>query len=340
MRIELWLLAAVLLLAALLLAGRLYQALGARRDRLRYPPPGRLCRGLHLYSLGEGSLPVLFEAGVGATSISWRRMQQEVARFTRTISYDRMGLGWSGAPQSARLVSNLLLELDAALAEAGLTGPLVLVGHSFGGFLMRHFAAAYPQRVAAVVLVDPLEPEEYWPLGNKERHDLSRGALLARYGARLARAGVVRLALNSLMSGARFLPKLIANATSSPRGASFLERLIGEVRKLPEETWPAVRSHWCTPKNFLALAAYLEALPRNCAQRPDDAALRNIPLWLISAGDLPDARRAGHARTAQISARATHLIASDAGHWVHLDAPDLVLNAIREAWLATRPPSA
>jgi pimeloyl-ACP methyl ester carboxylesterase len=284
--------------------------------------------------MGEGALPVVMEAGVGATSISWRRMQEEVALFTRAVTYDRRGLGWSDAPATPRLIPNLLAELEAGLRDIAVEGPIVLVGHSFGGYLARHFAAAWPGRVAALVLVDPLEPEEFWPVGAHERYQLSRGALLSRWGAKLAWIGVVRFAVESMLSGSRFLPKMIATAASTGRGASFIERLVGELRKLPVETWGAMKSHWCLPKNFIALADYLDALPRNCSTPPDGAALKDIPLWLISAGEVPDKRRPGHLRTAALSARSQHWTAENSGHWVHLDAPDLVLRAIREAWLS------
>lgn len=326
------LLGALAALALLITAGFLYQSRGERRDRRLYPPPGVIHRGLHLYSLGEGQLPVVFESGVGATSINWRRMQEEVSRFTRAVCYDRRGLGWSEPPATPRHVPNLIAELETGLRDLGITGPIVMVGHSFGGYLARHFAAAFPHRVAALVLVDPLEPEEYWPLGAQEKYQLSRGAMLGRWGAKLARAGVVRFAVGSMLSGARFLPKMIATAASSGRGASFLERLIGELRKLPVETWGVMKAQWCLPKSFHALTAYLDALPKNCAQPPADAPLRDIPLWLISAATLPPARQTGHLRTAALSSRATHVIAESSGHWVHLDQPDLVLRLIREAW--------
>ena len=318
-------------------AGRLYQILGERRDRRLCPPPGRIVDGLHLHAAGWGEPCVLFEAGVAATSLSWTHIQENVSLYARTLSYDRAGLGWSEPAPPPRSCSRLVAELDGALRSASIDGPFVLVGHSFGGFLVRHFAAAYPNQVAALVLVDPLDPDEYWPLSPELRHRLSLGVMMSRWGATLAWWGLVRLALDLMMAGSRLLPMLIARGVSTGQGAAFIERLVGEVRKMPPQVWPAVKAHWCLRKNFLAMADYLHVLPDNCATSVDDSAVRALPLWVLSAGDLPPERLAGHAAIARLSTRGVHVVVDGAGHWLHLDRPELVLRVIREAWDAARP---
>jgi len=214
---------------------------------------------------------------------------------------------------------------------SGLPVPAVFVGHSFGGYLLRHYAACSPHKVAALVLVDPMDPAEWSPATPTSNHLLSRGVLMSRWGARLCRWGLVRLALDLLISGSRALPKLIARGVSTGRGAAFTERLVSEVSKLPPEVWPMVKAHWCLPKNFLSMAEYLECLPRNSALPPDDAALREVPLWVISAGNAPPAVLAAHRALAGASRFGAHIVADNSGHWVMLDQPTLVLKMIREA---------
>lgn len=119
MSAELWA-GALAGIAGLHLAGRAYQASGAERDRRAYPPPGRMLDGMHICVSGEGSPTVLFEAGLGASSLSWTRLQQQVSRYTRTVSYDRLGLGWSDAPTRPRLMSALVGEIDRAALQAAL----------------------------------------------------------------------------------------------------------------------------------------------------------------------------------------------------------------------------
>jgi pimeloyl-ACP methyl ester carboxylesterase len=73
---------------------------------------------------------------------------------TRVCVYDRAGTGASGAGPSPRTPLHMVRELHLLLTRARLPGPYVLVGHSFGGLLVRFFAATYPHDVAGMVLVD------------------------------------------------------------------------------------------------------------------------------------------------------------------------------------------
>jgi len=307
--------------------GFLYQQVGAIRDRRRFPPPGRLLDGLHIYEQGEGPRDIVLEAGVAATSLSWQRLQPVLARQARTLSYDRAGLGWSRRAQTPRTAPNLVAELRRTLDAAHIRRPCLFVGHSFGGLLLRHYAAAHPEDVAALVLLDPLVPLEWNPLTPEQRYRLSRAVFLSRWGAVLARFGVVRLALDLLVSGFRLIPKAIAKA-SSGRGSGVTERLVGEVRKLPPEVWPMVRSHWCLAKSFTSMADYLDQIPGACALSVDDAALSQIPVTVISAETSPLEVIEEHRRIASCSARGRHLVAKGSGHWVQLDRPDIVIEAV------------
>ncbi len=89
---------------------------------------------------------VIFDAGIAASSLSWTRVQPEVARFTRACSYDRAGLAWSEVSTTPRSMSTLVDELHQLIQQASLQAPYVLVGHSFGGLVIRAFARAHPAR--------------------------------------------------------------------------------------------------------------------------------------------------------------------------------------------------
>jgi len=315
-------------LLALFAAGILYQWVGEKRDSRGCPAPGRIIAGLHVYQTGRGEPPVILEAGIAASSLNWRLVQEPLSRETTVASYDRAGFAWSPASAAPRTLPNLVEELRRMLEASGLPGPYVVVGHSFGGLLLRHFAVAYPRMVKGMVLVDPLEPCEWYPVSEEQAWRLGKGVMLARRGATLARMGVVRLALDLLISGSTVLPKFLAKATSG-RGSVVPDRIVGEIRKLPPEVWPAVRAHWCLPRSFLTMASYLERLPEYCAAPLDSSALRNIPLTVISAQRNSPKVIEAHRRTAEASSQGVHVIAEDSGHWVHLDRPDIVLDAIR-----------
>src|SRR5579859_7285575 len=160
----------------------------------RYPPPGRMLdvggRRLLVSRTGQGGPSVLLEAGIAATSLSWRPVQDAVARFARVASYDRAGLGWSDAASTLTL-SQQVDDLHALLKVAELPPPYILVGHSFGGLIVRAYAGRYPTEIAGLVLVDAVRPEEWHPLSSEQRRTLERGVRLSRRGAVLARVGVV-----------------------------------------------------------------------------------------------------------------------------------------------------
>ena len=292
-------------------------------------------RRLHLDDRGGSGPAVIFESGISATCLSWTEVRAAVERFARACTYDRAGLGWSDLANSPRTTANILEDLHALLAAARIPAPYILVGHSFGGLLVRAYTAQYPAEVAGLVLVDPLSASEWLHVSPANARMLRLGVRLSRRGALLARLGVVRASLALLMAGGRFLPKLVARA-SSGRGESVISRLVGEVRKMPPETWPVVRAHWCSPKSFLGMASHLESLPASAAEA---AALRDpegIPITVLSAAHSTPEQLEEREALVRRSPHGRHMIAAKSGHWIQLDEPRLVVEAIREMirWMA------
>lgn len=327
-------------LGAVFAAGVIYQAAGAAADRRLYPPPGRMVdvggHRLHLVERGAGEPAVIFESGISATCLNWTRVRTEVERFTRACTYDRAGLGWSDLAESARIASNILSDLHALLEAARLPKPFILVGHSFGGLLVRAYASRRPDDVAGLVLVDPLSASEWLNISPAQARMLRLGVRLSRRGAFLARIGIVRAALALLMAGGRFVPKWIARA-SSGRGESVISRIVGEVQKMPPETWPMVRSHWCLPKSFLAMGQYLESLPAGAAEAAQFEDAQGVPITILSAANSTPEQLQEREALARRSPRGNHIIAAKSGHWIQLDEPELVVQAIREMVILTRP---
>jgi len=189
----LWLVVALVVLAVV---GAIYQAIATERDERAYPPPGQLVDvggyRLHINCVGEGSPTVILEAANLGMSAHWVRVQQQVAQTTRVCAYDRAGLGWSERgpqPRDARKISS---ELHTLLKDAGIEGPYVLVGHSYGGLYVRVYADRYPEEVAGVVLVDSTHPEQFTrsPQGRTMYEQNRRiGAVIPW----LTRLGVIRL---------------------------------------------------------------------------------------------------------------------------------------------------
>lgn len=331
--------AALAVFAALLAAGMLYQQIGTSRDRRRLRPQGQMIRAgahrLHVTCDGRGSPVVLLESGIAASSLSWAHVQPQIAAVTRACAYDRAGLGWSDAPGRPMNFAQIVDDLSAVLEAVAPGERVVLAGHSFGSFIVRATAARHPALVAGLVLIDPAVE---WLTTTPERARLLWGARqLSRVGALLARLGVVRACLALLTGGAPGAPRRFVRVFG-PTTARTLERLVGEVRKLPPGVHPLVQAVWCQPKCFHAMADHLLALAQGGASIASAAPPPEIPVVVISSGDQPPALLAAHRALADASIGGRHVIASQSAHWVQFDEPELIVRVVRELVAASRSP--
>ncbi len=119
-------------------------------------------RGNFLYLLcaGRGSPTVILESGLGGDDRDWSLVQPQVARTTRVCSYDRSGLAFSQVAPKRRTAREKVDDLHALLAAARIPSPYILVGHSYGGMLVRVYAAAYASDVVGLVLLDSAHPDQ------------------------------------------------------------------------------------------------------------------------------------------------------------------------------------
>lgn len=121
---------------------------------------------------GTGGPLVIFESGLAASSPLWAEVQRQVAQHTATMSYDRAGHGGSSLSKDGRLFADLNADLEAVLDAIGQEGPLILVGHSWGGPTMRAMAHHTRRPVAGVVVVDGTNAASLKPDGAKMLQDL------------------------------------------------------------------------------------------------------------------------------------------------------------------------
>ena len=280
------------------------------------PPPGQLVDAggfkMHLYCTGEGSRPVILEAGMNDFYVSWAKVQPEISKFTRVCSYDRAGLGWSEASPHSRTSEVMAEELHSLLMKAELPGPYVLVGHSFGGINVRQFAHQYPDEVAGMVLVDSAHEEQ---------------------GTRLP---FLRSAADQFISQFHTLSIL------SSLGSMALSPDAIPNRGLPEEANKQYQAVLATTKYFDSAIAESTAFYSIQGSAPES--LGDLPLIVISHG-LPDLTlglteaeqaqfeqewAAMQAELFGLSSNSKQIIAQQSGHYIQLDQPDLVVETIRE----------
>ena len=103
---------------------------------------------------GTGTPAVVIEPSFGGAAEDWAKIAQELAEETTVVTYDRAPYGASSPARDARTPHDIAADLDCLLTKLGVTGPVVLVGHSAGGIYVRAYAAEHLDRTAGMVLVE------------------------------------------------------------------------------------------------------------------------------------------------------------------------------------------
>ena len=290
-------LSALLVLAALPLVGAGWQLLATEKDQRRYPPPGELVildddSALHLHTQGRqhrnenpNTPVVLLDAGTPGFTAQWGWIQPAIAEFATVVSYDRPGLGWSD-PQSdaGRNPRATAEQLHAALQKVGLPGPYLLVGHSYGGLTSRVFAAAYPEEISGLVLVDPSHPNQ------GSRLEMGDPAGSMWFMTALAHTGALRLGVSTGLFDDRIgdLPERQANEAA----ALFVQP-----------------GQWSTVQ--LELAAWSDI----ASQLEQATTLGDRPLTVITAGQgTLEGWHQLHEELAALSSRGIHTTVAEATH--------------------------
>lgn len=238
----------------------------------------------------SGRPTVVFEAGGGGTSEEWAAVRTRLGQDVRACAYDRAGLGRSEAGPQPRTLRQEAFELHALLRAAGEAPPYVLVGHSIGGLLVRVYAAANPDDVAGLVLVDPTH--ESAVLGS------------LRYG------GMVRLREKATGRPAPEPRQTMAGAPAEDPGADHLAEEFQQIHLARQKTPRPLGS-----RPLVVLAA---------GKRPP--APPGIPDGQWRA--LRDERDAQVEDLAGLSTRGRFVRDDASGHAIHRDNPALVAQAI------------
>jgi pimeloyl-ACP methyl ester carboxylesterase len=267
-----------------------------------HPAPGAMIsvgsHRLHLHCLGSGAPTVVLEAGLGGTAMEWVRVQEPLSRRFRTCAYDRAGYGWSERGPLPRRSATLAAELHRLLQRAGESGPYVLVGHSFGGYNVRLFAARYPGEAAALLLLDASHERQH------DRFEALGLSTAPRRGGIVWSTG--RGEVPSAMPQA--LKPLARSLAATPRARLALGAEAAELRQSADQVAAA------PVRRDLPVAV----ISRGRREWPDTEAGRRLErTWRELQLDL--AGRVGSG---------THAIASRSGHFVQLEQPELVIRAV------------
>lgn len=289
-------------------------------------PVGR--HSLYAERMGTGSPAVVFDAALGASSLSWALVQPEIARHTLTLSYDRAGLGRSQRGPAPRTASRIVDELRVLLDRCRIAPPFILVGHSFGGMTARLFAARYRTEMAGLVLVDAPDPREWARMSPENRKKLETGAWLARRGAWAARLGIAHAVSWMARAGAIRAARRLSTSWSGGTLRGRTDYLLAPLGKLPPELRRVAPKAWVRPRFYEALASQMENLPESAEEIANAGGLGSLPLAVLTASHPSAQRLREQEEAARLSTLGTHRIAEASGHWIPVDEPALVIAAV------------
>jgi pimeloyl-ACP methyl ester carboxylesterase len=289
---------------------------GSKMTGSKYPPPGKLIDlggyRMHLLCRGEGSPTVVMDSAFGGFALDWSLVQPEIAKFTQVCAYDRSGYAWSepNPKASIRTSQQLVHELHMLLKTAGISGPYVLVAHSFGGLNVRLFADQYPNDVVGMVLLDVAHEDA------EERIKISHEAQVSRFNflAKLARFGIVRTWL---------FPKMVIS-------------MIPEYKKLPPELRAAQVAVALNPKSFQTAAGEANLFPEYAAKLRAARSLGDMPLIVLTPVSSSPTWMELQKELAGLSTQGKLITVEGTGHYIQLGRPDVVVDAVRQVVEAAR----
>lgn len=321
------------LVLVLIVTGAIWNALCDARDQKRFSPPGQLYDvdgvRLHLHCTGPAQAArqganqptVILDSGFSMPAIGWVKVQPLLAKQLRVCSYDRAGFGYSEpdatlVPQTA---SHMAARLHKLLQRAGVTGPLVLVGHSNGGYLVRAYYEQFPREVVGAVLVD--SSSEYMD-------DHFVGPDWAQEHIADQKIEHQRLWLWRAATWAGLLRLALMYAVRHPKANAPLEIA-------SEAIFLFNKPHW-----HPSVVAEGDGIVQTCAEMKRSRGLADLPLIVLTAGNfqprgLPE--RDGHwnrlwvkelqPQLARLSTRGRQVIANSS-HMIPFEAPDAVERAV------------
>ncbi len=257
---------------------------------------------LHIDCQGNTDPTIIVDAGLGVISLEWKHIQKAVAKHTRICLYDRAGYGYSDPGPLPRTSSFIVDELYNLLIQAGLKGPFILTGHSFGGYNMQLFASRYPNDSAGVILVDSSHEDQY----------------------------------------ARFLAPPIKVKTAPPnkRKLGIVSFMMPPLHpKLPIEVRPTILTLMLKQPMRYAMAYEFYNYRQSAEEVKQGGDFPDIPLLVLSRGKrvyphnpkgdlMEDLWMQLQSELSNLSHFSAHVVANKSGHFIHLDQPQLVIDSM------------
>jgi pimeloyl-ACP methyl ester carboxylesterase len=291
-------------------------------------------RRLNLSCMGEGSPTVLFDSGMGDSSLVWRLVQGEVAKLTRACAYDRAGIGFSDPRRGASDARAAVADLHALLLAAKIKTPVLYVGHSLAGLFGVLLQASHPGDLAGAVLVEPSFANQW---------DALSGAGIA--------AGAPQKAADDLLAALHAQVARLKECATLPE--PLPKDCAGMDSRLPPGLAAFKKTQISRPSYLLTKASEFESFlstktDKNLDQKELEAVKVDFdhkPLIVLTRGNevgnpgftaeqsaaMNKAWNVGHDRLAALSTRGSNTVVPDSSHYIQLDQPQAVIDAVKRA---------
>lgn len=295
-------------------------------------------RRMNLVCAGNGSPTVLVESGLGSHMLHWQKVAGRISQLTKTCFYDRAGFGYSEPSSSPLTATSVTDDLHSLLRQAKITDSLVLVGHSLGGLYATVYANRFRKSVSGMVLIDPSFARQDKDLTPAQRvqDEVSYKASLAglRSCAALARSG--KLSTEHHEECFAFAPN------RKPSEKAFLlyqfarpfryEAMASEI--VAQHSSDGIsdanaREELATRRDYgnMPLIVLTAERPQNPNQTAAESELA-ATAWT--------SWKAGHDEIASRSRNGASVVVANTSHFIQLDRPDAVIEAVTKVVEAAR----
>jgi pimeloyl-ACP methyl ester carboxylesterase len=296
----------------------------------QHAPPGqRIDIGgyhLHLWAKGQAGPTIILDHSLGG--IEGYFLLDDLAKLGRACIYDRAGYGWSDHSPRPRTSEQIAMELNSLLQKAEIRPPYILIGNSFGSYNVRMYAHLYPQNVLGLVLTDGLHETPMLAMGFRLR------ALKFLFVS-----GFVMSIFGSILGLIRWLSI-----------CGCFELLKPGLRRFSQQKRSWVKRSFCRPKHWITMSREMLSLDKSAQQLRLAKDLGALPIVNIKAGSffrpslatgmIPlrqanQLREEIHQKLQRLSTNCQQLEASRSDHFVWIDQPEIIVDAVKKIIEAT-----
>jgi pimeloyl-ACP methyl ester carboxylesterase len=288
-------------------------------------------RRLNVECVGKGAPVVVFMQGGEGSILNWQKVEKPIAAATRVCFYDRAGFGYSDPPAEPVTALSETDDLHVLLRRDHIPTPVILVGHSIGGFYATMYTDRFPADVAGLVLVDPgfagqtlgrTPAQRNIEMANSHRGEehLLDCASLAKHGQMALdnTCGCIGFPAPNSRAETAYLSYMVSHPfwyeaeVSQSRNFFFGDNGEPSLDTVQEHSAQSSFGH------LPVIVMSSDRTPRD-AWEDDVTYQKLVGLW-----------RAGHDQLAARSTRGKSVVVPNSGHFIQWDRPDVVIASIEE----------